>query len=56
MIPHPLRQRNGSRPPENSPSVTQSSQIDLKRLILERFLFSFMISLLLHLRLAFPRI
>ncbi|WMV59133.1 hypothetical protein MTR67_052518 [Solanum verrucosum] len=47
---------NGSGPLENALSVTQTSQIDLKRLILERLFFSFMISFPLHLRFAFPKI
>ncbi|KAL3358823.1 hypothetical protein AABB24_015755, partial [Solanum stoloniferum] len=38
---------------KKAPSVTQSSQIDLKRSIFERFFFSFMISLLFPLRVAF---
>uniref|UniRef100_M1DKG2 Uncharacterized protein n=1 Tax=Solanum tuberosum TaxID=4113 RepID=M1DKG2_SOLTU len=53
--PSPLSE-NGSGPLENALSVTQTSQIDLKRLILERFFFSFMISLPLPLRFLFPRI
>ncbi|WMV08812.1 hypothetical protein MTR67_002197 [Solanum verrucosum] len=56
MFPHPLYQRNGSGHRKNAPSVTQPSQIDLKKSILERFFFSFMISSLFPLRFAFPRI
>ncbi|KAG5595877.1 hypothetical protein H5410_037109 [Solanum commersonii] len=41
---------------KNAPSVTQSSQIDLKMSIFERFFFSFMICLLFSLRVVFPRI
>ncbi|WMV07620.1 hypothetical protein MTR67_001005 [Solanum verrucosum] len=41
---------------KNSPSVTQTSQIDLKSSILERFFFFFMITLLFPLRVVFPRI
>ncbi|WMV37700.1 hypothetical protein MTR67_031085 [Solanum verrucosum] len=41
---------------ENASSVAQTSQIDLKRSILERFFFSFVIFLLLPLEIAFPRI
>ncbi|WMV20375.1 hypothetical protein MTR67_013760, partial [Solanum verrucosum] len=47
---------NKSELPKNSPSITQPSQIDLKRSIFEKFFFPFMISLLFPLRVVFPRI
>ncbi|WMV45273.1 hypothetical protein MTR67_038658 [Solanum verrucosum] len=42
--------------PEKFPISHSVSQIDLKRSIFERFFISFVISLFLPLRLAFPRI
>ncbi|KAL3363131.1 hypothetical protein AABB24_012436, partial [Solanum stoloniferum] len=41
---------------ENVPSITQPSQIDLKRSIFERIFFSFIIDFLFALGLGFPRI
>ncbi|WMV29365.1 hypothetical protein MTR67_022750, partial [Solanum verrucosum] len=41
---------------KNTPSAIQHSQIDLKRSILERFFFLFMITLSFPLRFVFSRI
>ncbi|WMV29363.1 hypothetical protein MTR67_022748, partial [Solanum verrucosum] len=55
VIPHLPFRKSSLRRRKNAPSVTQHSQIDLKRSILERFFFLFMITFPFPLRFVFPR-